>query len=285
MTWQIYTLISIFLFSLNGLFHRVLMKEDSSDPFAQTIMFYGLGGIFALALSLLHGGFHYQISLAQLPYFAALAVFATVAPVLGFKALKSIESSESSILSSSQRVWALLGAFIFLHESFATNKVLGTTIILVGILVSQWRKTKFVLNSGVAYALLSAFFYAATEIISFYILRDFDPTSFSVYGSLIPVICLIIFRPKTLNKLSYYLKPSRALNISVVSINDILATVCLYYAYQIGRNAAVIGPLMSTQTIVAVILAIIFLKERTSLFKKLFGAVLTAAGAIIILIF
>ena len=74
MTWQLFVGLSVFLFSLNGLFHRVLMKEENSDPYAQTIAFYGLGGLFAFVVSLFRGGFHYQISPGQLPYFFLLTI-------------------------------------------------------------------------------------------------------------------------------------------------------------------------------------------------------------------
>jgi len=260
-----------------------MMKEESSDPFAQTIMFYGIGGIFAFVMTFFRGGFHYQISASQLPYFLLMTIFATAAPVLGFKALKLIESSENSILSSSQRIWALFGAFIFLQEKFSMQKIIGTLIILAGIMLAQWKKTRFIFNKGAMYAILAAVFYAITEIISFYILRGFDANSFIVYSSLLPVIALIILKPKTLNKFRFYLKPSRALNISAVSINDILATIFIFYAYQIGRNASLIGPLMATQTIVSVLLAIIFLRERGNLVNKLLGAIVVVAGIILLI--
>jgi len=283
MTWQLFVGFSVLLFSLNGLFHRVLMKEENSDPYAQTIAFYGLGGIFALVISLFRGGFHYQISLNQLPFFLLLIIFATAAPVLAFKALKLIEASESSILLSSQRLWLVLGAFIFLHESFSFQKLIGTIIILLGIMLAQWKKQRFVFNQGAFFVLLAAISYAIAEIISFFILRNFDTTSFSVYNALLPVFVLIIIFPKTLKKLNFYLKPKRALNISLVSLNDTLATIFLFFAYQIGRNASQIGPLMATQTIISVLLAILILKEKNNFLNKIIGASLVVVGVILVI--
>lgn len=283
MTWQLFVGISVLLFSANGLFHRVLMKDDKSDEYAQTIAFYGLGGIFAFIVSLFRGGFHYHISSEQIPYFLLLTIFATAAPVLAFKALKQIEASESSILLSSIRLWVVFGAFIFLQEAFSTQKIIGTIIILLGISVAQWQKQKLVFNLGVIHALLAAFFYAVAEIVAFYILRNFDATSFSVYGSLLPVVALLIIKPKTVKKLAFYLKPKYALNISIVSINDTLATIFLYFAYQVGRNASQIAPIMATQTIISVLLAILILRENKNIFNKIIGAVVVVAGMILII--
>lgn len=258
------------------------MKDEKSDPLAQTVVFYGFVGIFALLISLFRGGFHYRISLTQLPFFLLLTIFATIAPILVFKALKTIEASENSILLSSQRLWLVLGAFIFLHETFSLPRVIGTLIIILGIFIAQQQK-RFVINQGVIFALLAALFYAVGEIISFYILSNFDTASFTVYVSLLPVITILIIKPNTLQKLAFYFQPKYALNILAVSLNDTLATLFLFFAYQAGRNAAQIAPIMATQTIITVLLAILILKERHNLLNKIIGAITAVAGLILIL--
>jgi drug/metabolite transporter (DMT)-like permease len=282
MSWQFLVGISIFLFSLDNLFHRVLMREDESDPITQTIIFYSLGGILSLCIAPLFGGFHYQISLSQLPLFALIGFFGTLAPVMGFKALKSIGASESSILSSSTRLWVVFGAFLFLHESFSIQKIIGTIIILVGIGVAQWQKEKIILNRGALYALIAALSYAIAEIISFYILRDFDTISFSVFSSFLPVVILSLTMPGKLKKLTFYKTPSRAINITIVSVIDALATIALYFAYQLGHNASQISPIMGTQTIVSVILAILILKERNNMLHKIIGATIVVLGVMLV---
>ncbi len=88
------------------------MKEEDSDPYAQTIAFYGIVGLFALIIAVLHGGFQYQISADLLPYFVLITIFAAITSVLGFRAPQLIEASENSILGSSSRLWVLLGAFL-----------------------------------------------------------------------------------------------------------------------------------------------------------------------------
>ena len=245
MSWQILVGISVLLFSLNGSFHRTIMRDLKSDPYTQTILFYGLGGIFVLILSLFNGGVNLQIRTEQIPYIILLTIFATAAPVLVFKSLKLIQASESSILLSSQRLWIVIGAFLFLREDFSFSKLLGVIIVIIGITIAQWKKRKFVINQGVIYALLAALAYAVTEIIAFYLLRDFDTISFTVLLSFLPVIILLIIKPGSIKKLTFYFKPEYARSIIVVSINDAIATLFLFFAYQVGRNAAQIAPIMA----------------------------------------
>ena len=283
MSWQLLVGLSVLLFSFNNIFHRVLMRDEKSDPYAQFVMFYGLGGLFSFIITMFRGGFHYQLSLSQLPYFFLLTIFATAAPVLAFKAAKIIEASESNILLSSQRLWLVIGAFLFLGEAFSLKKLLGTVIVLAGVSIAQWRRNRFVINRGVIYLLLAALCYGIADVVTFTILQNFEAVSFNVYLGIFTVIPLLLVRPKVLKKLSFYLKPKYALNIVAVTVEDTTATLLLYFAYQVGRNASQISPIMATQTILSVILAIIILKEKDSMLNKLIGAAVIVAGVMLVL--
>lgn len=283
MSWQLLTLLSIVLFSLNSLFHKVIMREEQSDPYAQTIAFYGLVGIISLFIAIFNGGFQYKIPLQLLPYFIPLACFSTVAPVLLFHSIKRIDASEVSILVSTQRLWIVIAAFILLNEPFSYNKLLGTIVILIGISIALWKKNRFVLNKEILYVLLAAIMYGLAETTSYFILRSVDALSFIVYVSLIPAILLTIIKPRSIKKLKFYLTPKLALAIILVSLNDVLASLFGYLAYQIGRNASQIAPLLATNTMLSVILAIIILRERTNVANKIIGATIVVCGLILVL--
>ena len=119
-------------------------------------------------------------------------------------------------------------------------------------MIAEWRKSKFVINIGAIYILIAAASYSAGEILSFFTLRSFDSASFLVYCSFLSAIIILVLNPTLFNKLSFYAKPKNLSNIVIVSINDTLASLFLFNAYQLGRNALKIGPLMATQTIVTV---------------------------------
>ncbi len=283
MTWQFLVALSILLFALTGLFHRVLMKHEASDARAQTVAFLTLGGIFSLVIAVFRGGVHIPDLASLLPNFGILLVLSTIAPTLTFQAFKLIEASEVGIVMTSQRLWTVLAAFVLLQEQASILKVIGTLLILLGVSIALWRKSKFKLNRGVVYVLLAAMMYGLGDINVFYILRSFDPISLSVYGTFLPVFALLFVQPRTVKKLTYYFQPKHALNISVVAFIDTLATLALYYAYQIGRNAAQIAPLMATETIVAVLLAALILHEKENLLNKIIGSVVAVLGVVLVI--
>ncbi len=283
MSWQFLVGLSVLLFSVNGLLHRVLMKTDESDPYAQTVVFTGLVGIFALVILLLRGGFQSTLTLNHLPIFGLIAVLSAVAGVFTFKGFKLIDASEHTILLTTSKFWLVAGAIIILGESFNLRKLMGAGMIIMGVMITEWRNKKFVINQGALYVLVAAACYAIAEILSFYILRRFDSTTFLVYAALFVVVAMLLIRPGTVTKFTFYARSKMLANILVVSINDTVANLCVFVAYQLGRNALQIGPLMATQTVVTVLLAVLILRETSNMSRKVLGAITAMTGTILIL--
>ncbi len=278
MSWQLLAGLSVSFFSLNGIFNRVIMRDVNSDPFAQTIVFSGLVGVFAFIIALLRGGFHYQISLGQVPFFVLIALFLPMASTLNYKSVQSLEASEASILLSSQKLWEVILAFFLLQEAFSLNRLLGTIVVLVGVAVAQWRHERFIINRGVVFALLASLAYACAEIASYFLLRVFDAPSLNVYSALFSALALLSVRPQTYKKLSFYLRPKYLVSLLIVSFTSALASIFLYTAYQVGRNASQLAPILASEAALTVMLAVLFLKERNNIAQKMSGAVIVVAG-------
>lgn len=282
-SWQLFLFASIFFTSINGLFHRVLMKKDNSDPVAQTVVFATLAGIFSFIISL-YRGFHLPTHIQLLPNFIIMVILLTLAPLCTFKAYQSAEASEVGILLSSQRLWTVLAAFVFLGETPTIYKILGTCLILFGVTITSWKKHKIKFTTGELFALAAALFYGLSFVNAFYILRSYDAPSFEVLSNFLPVLVIIIFFPQVFKKMKFYSKPKNLINVSLTALFDALAAISLYIAYQYGRNASQISPLSATSLVITVILAAIFLKERNNLSKKILGAVIVVTGAMLLLL-
>jgi len=259
------------------------MKDEESDGYAQATVFTGLVGLFSFVVLMLRGGFQSYPSWETLPYFLLLVVFSSAGMVFIFKGFKLVEASEHTILLTSSRLWLILGAIFFLNETMSFSKFIGAALILIGVVITEWKKHKIKLTTGSVYVLLAAFFFAFGEVICFFILRDFEVFSFMVYVSFLVMLALILINPRVVKKIPFYFKPKRALNIVCTSINDGLANIFTFMAYQIGRNALQIGPLAATQTIVTVLLAIIVLREKDNMFQKIFGAIIAVVGTILLI--
>ena len=283
MSWQLLVGLSVVLYSVNGLLHRTIMKDDSSDAYAQAVIFTSLVCLFFFVVSLFRGGFQVSVSWNQLLLMILASILSSAGMVFTFKGFKFIEASEHTILLTSYQLWFMLGAILFLHESLTITKLVGTIAILFGIVLAEWKKQILKLNKGAVYVLLAALCFAGSGIISFSIVRNFDVWSYMLYTGILVTLILVICKPKVIRKFTFYFKPKRALNIVVTSINDALANILGLTAYQIGRNALQIGPISATQTILTVLLAVIILKERDHMLQKIIGSLVAVAGTILLL--
>jgi drug/metabolite transporter (DMT)-like permease len=283
MSWIVLIVLSTLLFSLSNLFHRIVMRDIKSDPFAQTFVYYGFGGLLTLLLAMARGDFHYAISLHQLPFFMFLMVSGMLAAVYRFKAVKYLEASESSILLSSQNLWEVMLAFIVLRETFSSQRLVGTIIVLLGIAIAQWRQKKFVFNHAVLFALTAALLYAMTNIVGDFVLRDFDVFFFNAYTWLLPLITLVCIRPKFYKNLSFYRQPRHLASVFIVACTATLASICIAKAYQVARNASLLAPISASGTIFTVIFAILILKERNHMRQKIGGALVVVIGLLLLI--
>jgi drug/metabolite transporter (DMT)-like permease len=177
----------------------------------------------------------------------------------------------------------MLGAVLVLNEALTARKLIGAAAILSGVVVAEWRGKAPVLNRGAVCVLLAAFCFAASSIISFLIVRTFDVLSYMFYGSVLVASMLAAFRPGVFRKLSFYCQPRRALNIAATSLNDALATLLGFTAYEVGRNALQIGPIGATQTLLTVLLAVAILRERDHMARKIMGGLAGVIGTILLL--
>jgi drug/metabolite transporter (DMT)-like permease len=282
MTWQFFLVASILAASVNGLIHRTLMKDDQSDSKIQTVVFAGLTGIFGLVLAIFTTGFHLPPpSLWQ--NFLLMVALISSASVLTFQAYKTVEASEMGILLSTERLWTVILALMFLSETITLSKVLGTILVLFGVGVVYWKKHNVRFGVGIVIALVAALLYGISYVNGFYILRFFDAPSFVVLGSLLPALVIVLWQPRIVSKLRFYLIPRNGILVSLSALFDTLMSVFLYLAYQLGRNASQISPLAATSLVITVILAAIFLKERDNLLKKLLGSAIVVLGIIFLL--
>ena len=277
-----FLLMSILFTSFNGLLHRTVMKRQNANPITQTIVFATLGSMFAFLVSL-YKGFHFPNFTTLFPNFFLLTILLTLAPFCLFRAYNLTKASEVGILLSSQRLWTVLASFVFLGEIATPKKILGTLFILLGVGVVSWKKHRIRFTQGELFALLAALLYGLSFVNAFYILQSYDAPSFEVVSNLLPVMTLLLLFPQAIKKMNFYRNPRNFLPVSLAALFDALAAICLYIAYQYGRNASQISPLSSTSLIFTVFLAAIFLRERDNLLNKLTGAIITVFGVILLL--
>lgn len=280
MDWLTLTLISVVIVSFSSILQRVLMKSDKSDPASYAVAFHFLtGSVFMIAA--LAFGLKLPPVNSNLFLFWGSAALWGAGTVLLFKALKLLESSEVVIITSLRSIVTIIASIIFLHESFNVQKMIGTAIILVSVLLVTNQKKSLKFNNGVIFAIGSSLFYGSAIVIDAYILKSFDPLSYLAITNFFIVAVLVVFNPKVLYKLQFLKNKKFLGSMSLIAILSASQAIAYYYALKLG-NSSQIAPIGQSQIIVTVFLAAIILKERDHMLRKVIAAGLVMVGVLLL---
>ena len=120
-------------------------------------------------------------------------------------------------------------------------------------------------------------FYGLAVVIDVVNLRATDPLSYlALVNILIGIILLVIF-PKAIKLLKVATNKSFLKKMLPLSCFSAAQAIAYYFALAKGP-ASQIAPIGQAQVIITIILAVIILKERDNLFRKIIAAVLVMVG-------
>jgi drug/metabolite transporter (DMT)-like permease len=282
MPWFVLAIASVLFFSVASLLQKVLMKDDKSDPHAYSIFFQILGAVLIGSFALWRG--FIMPPIGQYPFnFLLSAILYGSGTLFLFKALKYIEASEATIITSVRAIVTIVSAVLILGEVFDYKKGIGTVLILISAYVVTQKSRGIKFNKGVVYALGMSLCYGLAITNDAFIVKHVrDIFSFLTIGFLLPGIFLTIVKPTALGRLGQFLKPNVIAKMFIFTSFYLGGAVTFYFALQNGANASQITPIAQSTVIVTVILAAIFLGERDNLVKKSISAILVTIGVLLI---
>ena len=201
---------------------------------------------------------------------------------------KGFELGNVSIVAATMNLWAvftMLFAFIFMGQRLSTIQSLGVFLILSGVTLASlnWSDIKnhnFKLSLGVKETVLGAFFFGIFWNISEIISEEIGWLSTTLFVKFGIIVFLLLFsflikRELVLTKASTKTKMMVLLMGSI----EAGAVAIVNYGLTIG-DAILITPIASALSVVTIILAFIFLKDKVT---KLQGVGMMAAiGGIIV---
>lgn len=277
--WLWFALISLLTMSVAALFQRLAMKEDSSDPVTSAIIFQILLSVLSALVGVIMG-FHLP-KFYLLPYFLLSGVLYAAGTYCFFRAAKLIEASEISIISGAGTIVPILVSFIVLSERFTPIQWVGAGIVITSIIFSQYERKHIHFNTGALFALGGTTSYGIAVVFDGLILRSFDTFSYIPIISLIPGLVLMAVFPNRFTKLIHDAKRINT-NLWIFSILYVIGAETFYFAVTKGAMISQLTTIMRASIIFTVVMAMIFLKERSNPWKKLIGAILTTIGVFFI---
>ena len=279
MHWLIFGALNVTSISVAAIFQRLAMKKDGSDPVSSTVIFEFLLAIVTGIIALFTG---FTLPPAGIWLeLCAIGVLYGYGGLFFFKAIKTIEASEMSILGSAGTLVTVVLSYVFLHERLSSVQLAGVLCILAAVVVINYSKHTFRLSSGAWYALLGAACFGTAVIIDTFILKSYPAISYMPVGSFLIGVILLISFPKSFGKIIRDAKTIDS-NLIVYSVLYAFAALMFYLPLQYGTYVSQLSVIGRVSIIFTVILSAIFLNERSHIGKKILGAILTTVGIFLI---
>jgi drug/metabolite transporter (DMT)-like permease len=279
-TWQLFLVISMIADTAGRLLQRTYVKQEQSDPIVYATLFQLFCGIIMVIIAAFVG--------IHLPPLGPITFNLLLVPILYglatlfiYKSLKNVEASVFTILFASRAIWIILGGVVVLREIFLPLQILGTVLILGSVVLVSWsRSVKF--QKGEYFALLAAVLFALGTLNDTFILKVMDPTTYLVYSFLAPglFIWLINFKKSRLILKTMTTRASK--NIWIISIVYSVSALGFYWAYTVGHNIAQIASIYQISTITTIIFAVLLLRERDHLLRKLLAMAIGFIGVLLV---
>ena len=215
--------------------------------------------------------------------FTGAAILWTIISVMVYVTIKRTEVSLREPVSQSKIIWALLLGLLFLGEQVSGLKLFGTIVVFLGLciaLIHPERRWGHLTEPGVLLTGIFALLGAITAVVDKSALHYFTPEVYGLLVYAVPGIVLTIAMAKRVPEL----KQLYQLRLKTALVAIILSTTSYFFtlkAYSLA-DLTLVYPLLQLATILAVIGAMIFLKEREHRFQRIIAIVVVIAGATLV---
>ncbi|MBI5151299.1 MAG: EamA family transporter [Candidatus Pacebacteria bacterium] len=282
MPWQVFALICVITVSIGNLLERVLMREEESDVVGYAIIFQYFLGAMALIFALAFHRFSFPLELVFSLRFMITALLWATWTVFTFRAAKTIGAGELTILSTVSTITTVTLGVFMLHETFIFKTGIGVLLIILSIVIVSTEKLSFSSKEGVFFALLASVIGGVAVVNDSIILKNYEAFSYTAIMSFMPGIILTILFPQRLK---------RIVTRKFVKVLPLMGMFCFFYtvqaiafylAFEYGATTSHLSPVVKSSVILTILLAALFLHERSHLARKLIAAGITLIGVLLI---
>ena len=285
MNWLLLTILAVLSRATFGVATKVLSNRIKVSAMSQAVLLTGSATILTLLISPFVGGLSFHGVLSHWLLALVMVVSQAFGNILFFKGLGKLDASNTQVVFSSILIWGTLLSVTFLGSHFSLKQFAGIAILLVAVLLVQYQKNMKKFDTYALYILFAAALFAVFQVTSAELARTLSAGAYLLLAYLGSTLIIgAIYLRKVSTELASLAQNFRnALITTLFASSTSLAYFAFsYYAYKVAPDRGVVVLLLTSQVVFGVILAIIFLKERANIPKKILaGALAVAAGLLI----
>ncbi len=199
-----------------------------------------------------------------------------------FKSLQLGSASSFSVYFSLRVFVNLVISYFFFSQSFSVLSFIGLILLLSGIIIVDYSPEIWKISKSELYALLSALCIGITNGNSQVLLSKMSLSTYLVLSFILPAVFMIIIYPQKSLKMKMYLRNEYFSRFSILAVLYTLASIYFFKAIQDSNDSALVTAIGLSSIVVTVIFSFILLKERKHFWRKLFAAVITFGGLLLL---
>ena len=279
MNWLILTIVSILLAGIGASIHRYILRDEH-------VISYGFLFTFLSGLCFIPVLFTEPIVLPQTNgawfLIIATAILWFTVNVIGFTAVKKIESTLGKPLAVSKVLVVVVLSVLMLGEAINEWKLGGTLLLMVGVLVLTWQKgwLGHLRDEGVQLMLVSAAITGVIAVLDKFNMGNISP---NLYGFMMYMFAAVLLGGMTSYRIPQLKKTIKNKWKAILFVTASYGA--MYYfllnAYKLA-DVNVVYPIYHLNMLLTVGLGYFWLGEKTQFKQRLAGAGLMIIGAILI---
>jgi drug/metabolite transporter (DMT)-like permease len=283
MSWQIFIAVSIVFNSFSSLVQRSMMKGQKHDGYVFAIVFQLLGAIFVFVTGLILGEIAFPDLSGVLINLMLLLVFYGLGSRFLFESFKRVEASSLTIVFTSRAIVTILAGRIILGEILTMHQLIGIGMILLGVVIVSMKNSKVNFTNGMGYVIVASILFGLGLANDKYILNEIEISTFSfmTLGFFLPAVLMLAISPKSLLKMDIFFERKTLVNMVVFTMLYVVQAITFFMAVQ-EVDVSMVASLKQLSTVLTVVLAVLLLRERDYLLRKLVGVVISFAGLLLI---
>lgn len=285
MNWLILTILSVFSRAVYGVSTKVLSKSVKASPKTQSFLLLIYLTFIALLVSPFVGGIAFKGLESVWLVTILMIVSSAYGNILYFKGMETLDAGTSQIAFSSILVWGTILSATFLGSNFSARQLLGIVLLLFAIFLSQYSKNNFKPSKGILYIVASAALFAVMQVASAEMAKTISTGAYLLLSYLGSALIIGIVYTSIIKSDIKVLKsrlPITFKSMTFSSTSSFFYFIFSYSAYKVAPDPGIVVVLLSSQVLLAVILGVIFLKEKDNVAQKILAGVLAVGGGILI---
>ncbi len=287
MTWQIAIAIHLAFSTTFALGQRHIAKNRLYSPALTTALMYLLtitpvGIIWAASTGLTDFGFSKHIWFV-LPVSGLLFALANI---FAFWANEKIDAAQFNVISNLRNLVTVFISSIFLSEVLTIKQLAGGLLLVAGaifISANGFSKKSRKVNQYTFVAFASAAFMGSAISLEKYVLDFVNFETYLVVGWSAQTIAMTIIALPQFKEVSIKRDKKKLLSIFALGLLRTFAGFMLVKALILSDNSSLIAVMTSIKAPLVFIAALILLKERADMRRKVAGVSLAVVGLLLML--